>query len=78
VCTFNTEFYRYQNGPKGMKDKFVSKRGFSIKNIVPDPAIVNILNNQTVNGSQVLTGLNQTNSEPQGDSAKFETTILVI
>jgi hypothetical protein len=61
-----------------MKDKFVSKRGFSIKNIVPDPAIVNILNNQTVNGSQVLTGLNQTNSEPRGDSAKFETTILVI
>jgi hypothetical protein len=61
-----------------MKDKFVSKRGFSIKNIVPDPAIVNILNNQTVNGSQVLTGLNQTNSKPQGDSAKFETTILVI
>jgi len=55
VCTFNTEFYRYQNGPKGMKDKFVSKRGFSIKNIVPDPAIVNILNNQTVNGTQVLT-----------------------
>jgi hypothetical protein len=61
-----------------MKDKFVSKRGFSIKNIVPDPAIVNILNNQTVNGSQVLTGLNQTNSEPEGDSAKFETTILFI
>jgi hypothetical protein len=78
VCTFKTEFYRYQSGPKGMKDKFVSKRGFSIKNIVPDPAIVNILNNQTVNGSQVLTGLNQTNSEPRGDSAKFETTILVI
>jgi len=78
VCTFNTEFYRYQNGPKGMKDKFVSKRGFSIKNTVPDPAIVNILNNQTVNGSHVLTGLNQMNSEPEGDSAKFETTILVI
>jgi hypothetical protein len=38
-----------------MKDKFVSKREFSIKNIVPDPAIVNILNNQTVNGSHVLT-----------------------
>jgi hypothetical protein len=61
-----------------LNDYDIGNVTISIKNIVADPAIANLLNNQTVNGSHVLTGLNQTNSKPEGDSAKFETSILVI
>jgi hypothetical protein len=61
-----------------LKDYDIGNVTISIRNIVADPAIENLLNNQTANGSHVLTGLNQTNSKPESDSAKFETSILVI
>lgn len=61
-----------------MKDYDIGNVTIRIKNIVADPAVANLLNNQTVNGSHAVTGLNQTNSKPDGDSAKFEMSILVI
>jgi hypothetical protein len=72
-----------QGGGRGpqtivLKDYDIGNVTINIKNIVADPAIANLLNNQTANGSHVLTGLNQTNSKPESDSAQFETSILVI
>jgi hypothetical protein len=61
-----------------LKDYDIGNVSIIIKNIVADPAIANILNNQKVNGSQVLAGLDQTNSKPPVDSVKFETSIVVL
>ena len=61
-----------------LKDYGIGNVTIGIKNIVADPAITNILNSQTVNGNNVLGGLNQTNSKPTSDSVKFETSIIVI
>jgi len=49
----------------------------SISNIVPDPSIVDILN-QKSNNSDQFAALNQTGSKPPTDSVKFQTSILVI
>jgi hypothetical protein len=49
----------------------------SISNIVPDPSIVETLN-QKSNGANQFAALNQTESKPTTDSVKFETAILVI
>lgn len=72
-----------QGGGRGpqtivLKDYDIGNVTISIKNIVADPAVANLLNNQTANASHVLTGLNQTSSKLEGDSVKFETSILVI
>lgn len=48
----------------------------SISNIVPDPTIVNILNQKSNNSNQ-FAALNQTESKLPTDSVKFQTTILV-
>jgi hypothetical protein len=61
-----------------LKDYNIGEVTISIENIVPDPALVNMLNNQEVNGTKVLAGLNQTDSNSQADSVKFQTRILVI
>jgi hypothetical protein len=61
-----------------LKDYDIGDVTISIMNIVPDPALVNILNNQEVNGTKVLAGLNQTDSNSPIDSVKFQTRILVI
>jgi len=61
-----------------LKDYGIGDIIISIKNIVADPALVDILNNQEVNGTEVLAGLNQTDSKPPADSVKFQTRILVI
>jgi hypothetical protein len=61
-----------------LKDYDIGDVTISIKNIVPDPALANILNNQEVNGTKVLAGLNQTDSNSPVDSVKFQTRILVI
>jgi hypothetical protein len=49
----------------------------SISNIVPDPTIVDSLNQKSNNTNQ-FAALNQTESELSTDSVKFETTILVM
>jgi hypothetical protein len=49
----------------------------SISNIIPDPSIVDTLN-QKVNSANQFAALNQTTSKPTKDSVKFETSILVI
>lgn len=49
----------------------------SISNIVPDPTIVDLLNQQSNNTNQ-FAALNQTESMLPTDSVKFQTTILVI
>ena len=49
----------------------------SISNIVPDPTIVDSLNQKSNNTNQ-FAALNQTESELPTDSVKFQTTILVI
>ena len=49
----------------------------SITNIVPDSTIVDSLNEKSNNSNQ-FAALNQTESEFQTDSVKFQTTILVI
>lgn len=49
----------------------------SISNIVPDPTIVDLLNQQSNNTNQFAV-LNQTESMLPTDSVKFQTTILVI
>ena len=49
----------------------------SISNIVPDPTIVDILNQKSNNTNQ-FAGLNQTESKLPTDSVNFQTTILVI
>lgn len=48
----------------------------SISNIVPDPTIVDILNQKSNNSNQ-FAALNQTESKLPTDSVKFQTTILV-
>ncbi len=49
----------------------------SISNIIPDPSIVDTLN-QKVNSTNQFAALNQTTSKPTTDSVIFETSILVI
>lgn len=49
----------------------------SISNIVPDPTIVDSLNQKSNNTNQ-FASLNQTESELSTDSVKFQTTILVM
>lgn len=49
----------------------------SISNIVPDPTIVDSLNQKSNNTNQ-FAALNQTESELSTDSVKFQTTILVM
>jgi hypothetical protein len=61
-----------------LKDYDIGDITISIKNITADPALVDILNNQPVNGANVLAGLNQTHSNSPVDSVKFQTRILVI
>jgi hypothetical protein len=61
-----------------LKDYGIGDVTISIKNITADPALVDILNNQQVNGTNVLAGLNQTDSDSPADSVKFQTRILVI
>lgn len=61
-----------------MKDYDIGNVTISINNIVADPALVDILNKQTENGSDVLAGPNQPNSKPPNDSVKFKTSIIVI
>ena len=61
-----------------LKDYGIGNVTIGIKNIVADPSIANILNNQTVSGNNVLGGVNQTNSKPTSDSVKFETSIVVL
>jgi hypothetical protein len=55
----------------------IGKITISISNIVPDPTIVDILNQQSNNTNQ-FAALNQTESKFPTDSVKFQTTILVI
>jgi hypothetical protein len=61
-----------------LKDYDIGNVTISIKNIVADPAVVDILNKQRVNGTDVLAGLKQPNSNTSVDSVKFKTSILVI
>ena len=61
-----------------LKDYDIGNVTISIQNIVADPALVDILNKQKENGSDVLAGLNQPNSKPPNDSVKFKTSIVVI
>lgn len=61
-----------------LKDYDIGNVTISIKNIVADPALVDILNKQRENGTDVQAGLNQPNSKPANDSVKFKTSILVI
>jgi len=61
-----------------LKDYDIGNVTISIKNIVADPALVDILNKQRENGTDVQTGLNQPNSKPANDSVKFKTSIIVI
>jgi hypothetical protein len=66
-------------GPQSIVlDKYdVGNVTISISNIVPDPSIVDTLN-QKVNSTNQFAALNQTTSKPTTDSVKFETSILVI
>ena len=66
-------------GPQSIVlDKYdVGNVTISISNIVPDPSIVDTLN-QKVNSTNQFEALNQTTSRPTTDSVKFETSILVI
>jgi hypothetical protein len=61
-----------------LKDYDIGNVTISIKNIVAEPALVDILNKQRENGTDVQAGLNQPNSKPANDSVKFKTSIIVI
>jgi hypothetical protein len=61
-----------------LKDYDIGNVTIGIKNIIADPSLVDILNNQEVNGTKVLAGLNQTDSNLPADSVKFQTRILVV
>jgi hypothetical protein len=61
-----------------LKDYNIGNVTISIKNIVSEPALVDTLKNQQVNGTDVLSGLKQTNPRLPADSVKFQTKILVI
>ena len=67
-------------GPQtiALKDYNVGNVTITIKNIVPDPSLVSTLNDQKVNGTQVLAGLSQNSSKPPTDSVKIETSIVVV
>ena len=67
-------------GPQtiALKDYNVGNVTITIKNIVPEPSLVSTLNDQKVNGTQVLAGLSQNSSKPPTDSVKFETSIVVV
>jgi hypothetical protein len=66
-------------GPQSIVlDKYdVGNVTISISNIVPDPSIVDTLN-QKVNSTNQFAALNQTTSKPTTDTVIFETSILVI
>ena len=66
-------------GPQSIVlDKYdIGNVTISISNIIPDPSIVDTLN-QKVGSSNQFAALNQTSSNPTTDSVKFETSILVI
>lgn len=62
-----------------LKDYDIGNVTIGIKNIIADPALVDILNNnQELNGTNVLAGLDQTDSKLPADSVKFQTRILVV
>lgn len=61
-----------------LKDYDIGNVTISIKNIVADPTLVDILNKQSENGTDMQAGLNQPNSKPPNDSVKFKTSIIVI
>ncbi|TLX86534.1 MAG: hypothetical protein E6K97_11150 [Thaumarchaeota archaeon] len=61
-----------------LKDYDIGNVTISIKNIVADPALVDILNKQSENSTDMQAGLNQPNSKPPNDSVKFKTSIIVI
>jgi hypothetical protein len=67
-------------GPQtiALKDYNVGNVTITIKNIVPDPSVVSALNDQKINGTQVLAGLSQNSSKPLTDSVKFQTSIVVV
>jgi hypothetical protein len=61
-----------------LKDYDIGDITISIKNIVPDPAIANILNQQEVNNTNHLS-LNQSQTKKSpSDSVQFQTKILII
>lgn len=66
-------------GPQSIAlDKYdIGNITISISNIVPDPSIVDILNQESNNSDQ-FAALNQTESNLPTDSVKFQTSILVI
>ena len=66
-------------GPQtiALKDYNVGNITITIK-IVPDPSIISALNDQKINGTQVLAGLSQNSSKPLTDSVKFQTSIVVV
>ncbi|HEY7696449.1 MAG TPA: hypothetical protein VH797_10180 [Nitrososphaeraceae archaeon] len=66
-------------GPQSIVlDKYdIGNITISINNIVPDPSLVDTLN-QKSNNSEQFAALNQTGSKLPTDSVKFQTTIIVI
>ncbi|MGH9972682.1 MAG: hypothetical protein ACRD93_02155 [Nitrososphaeraceae archaeon] len=61
-----------------LKDYDIGDITISIKNIVPDPALANILNQQEVNNTNHL-NLNQSQTKKSpSDSVQFQTKILII
>jgi hypothetical protein len=61
-----------------LKDYNIGDITISIKNIVPDPALANILNQQEVNNTNHLS-LNQSQTKKSpSDSVQFQTKILII
>jgi hypothetical protein len=61
-----------------LKDYDIGDITISIKNIVPDPALANILNQQEVNNTNHLS-LNQSQTKKSpSDSVQFQTKILII
>jgi hypothetical protein len=61
-----------------LKDYDIEDITISIKNIVPDPALANILNQQEVNNTNHLS-LNQSQTKKSpSDSVQFQTKILII
>ena len=66
-------------GPQSIVlDKYdIGNVTISISNIIPDPSLIDTLN-QKVGSSNQFAALNQTTSKPATDSVKFQTSILVI
>ena len=74
--------YQVPQGGRGpqtiMMDNYdIGNITIGITNIVPDPTVVEILN-QNANNTNEFAALNQTNSKLPTDSVKFQTAILVM